>query len=394
MAAVVAACAVLMCVCYGKIANTQIKQEKKRIRIRINRNKWMQSLSSQCGARMLLGAECHLRLPQSTLSIYHFERLHQLKFVGFVHKLLSHSILVVVNFMDAVALYHSGTSHGHHRRSRMHISHFDSFSVYFYLLLSHHTACCMRHIIDHHSPHSAFVFYSQNNNIFISLLRPSSQPPHHFLFIIFESNEFLCSHKHLTIKRTEALEAAVAADIAVTDEAFVAFDRSDEELPAPTAHLISKYSCDTPPTHTFHISEMDAMRKGHYSESPFRITWAMLHVAMKQRSVQFEQDNNKKVFVAIVRPTLQILRQIFRMLLNVPHKFSWQWQRQRTTFFYFHYLYSVVTVSFAERRHTAHTHSRGQVHANTNNKIIFTCFEFELCNELFSMKWRSGECPQ
>lgn len=100
--------------------------------------------------------------------------------------------------------------------------------------------------IFHRLPSTALqAFCSTQNNIFIlrrlAFLLSSSR--RHFIFTIFDSNAFHCSHKHPTVEQG-ATSAATAA-IAVTDEAFVAFDRTNDEVPAPTVHLISKYSCDT-----------------------------------------------------------------------------------------------------------------------------------------------------
>lgn len=127
-----------------------------------------------------------------------------------------------------------------------------------------------------------------------------------FLSTIFDSNEFRCSHKHSTVEQNAAI--AAAATIATTDEAFVAFDCMNEEVPASTLHLISKYSCDTTPTHTFLDTTM-AMQEQNDLEFPFLST-----VANGEKYCWVEKDKT-------CSNNFTILRQISLMLPNAPYKF-------------------------------------------------------------------------
>lgn len=172
---------------------------------------------------------------------------------------------------------------------------------------------------------------------------------------------------------------AAAARNATTDEAFAAFDCMNEEVPASTLHLISKYSCDTPPTHTF-LDRMMAMQEQNDLEFPFLSTG--------EKYCWVAKDKN-------CSSNFTILRHIFLMLPNAPYKFR---NGNCASYFYFQPFIFVGDGKFSHWNSTlsTDTHTCEEDCANTNNKIISTCFllKFEQWNGTADENGQSGEARE
>lgn len=147
----------------------------------------------------------------------------------------------LISYLLVVVLFHSLSFQ--HSVVGTNADIFDAVGCTFQLMHFHHRIF----FTSSASPHTiTFFCISLHGIIFLfDVVVRRSATRHHlhrniiFYFLrFFDSNEFHCSHKHETVEQLSA--PPPLSDTAVTDEAFVAFDRTHEEVPAPTVHLISK----------------------------------------------------------------------------------------------------------------------------------------------------------